>query len=145
MTYMIVVADSTRARIFTTATAHSPLSEIETMLHPESRVHDRAITSDLPGKVKGRDGSGGHAFEDKTDLKKHEHAEFARQVAEYVDAAQNEHNFSKLLLVAAPAFLGELRKYLSAETSTKIVIELDKNLTQHSVDDIRKHLPEFLK
>ena len=70
--FTIVVADSSRARIFTTDSASSPLVEIETMAHPEGRMHDRDITSDLPGKGKGGDGSGGHAYQEETDPKKHE-------------------------------------------------------------------------
>jgi len=141
---MIVVADSTRARIFTADSPSSPLNEIETMAHPEGKLHDRDITSDLPGKNLGGSGSGGHAYQDETDPKKHELAEFAKRVANYLDDARNANKLSDLLVVAAPAFLGELRAQLSSETNEKIAFELDKNLTHHSIEDIRKHLPEFL-
>jgi len=141
---MIVVADSARARIFTADSSSSPLNEIETMAHPEGRMHDREITSDLPGKGVGGDGSGGHAYQEETDPKKHELVEFTRRVADYLDDARNANKLSNLLLVASPAFLGELRSHLSSETNEKIVFELDKNLTKHSVEDIRKHLPKFL-
>ena len=141
---MIVVADSTRARIFTADSPSSPLNEIETMAHPEGKLHDRDITSDLPGKNSGGGGSGGHAYQDETDPKKHELAEFAKRVADYLDDARNANKYSNILVVAAPAFLGELRAQLSSETNEKIVFELDKNLTHHSTEDIRKHLPEFL-
>ena len=140
----IVVADSTRARIFTTDSAHSPLIEIETMAHPEGRLHDRDLTSDLPGKDVGGDGSGGHAYQAKTDPKKHELAEFAKRVANHLDDARNANKLSNLLIVAEPAFLGKLRAHLSTGTKEKIVFELDKNLTHHSPEDVRKHLPEFL-
>jgi protein required for attachment to host cells len=141
---MIVVADSTRARIFTADSPSSPLNEIETMAHPEGKLHDRDLTSDLPGKNSGGDGSGGHAYQDETDPKKHELAEFAKRVANYLDDARNANKLSDLLVIAAPAFLGELRAQLSSETNEKIVFELDKNITHHNVEDIRKHLPEFL-
>lgn len=141
---MIVVADSTRARIFTTDSVHSPLQEIETMAHPEGRLHDRDLTSDLPGKDAGTGGSGGHAYQGKTDPKKHELAEFAKCVADHLNDVRTANKLSNLLLVAEPAFLGELRAHLSSETNEKIVFELDKNLTHHSPEDIRKHLPEFL-
>ncbi len=49
--------------------ASSPLKEIETMAHPEGRLHDRDMTSDLPGKDVGGDGSGAHAYQSKTDPK----------------------------------------------------------------------------
>ena len=141
---IIVVADSARARIFTADSASAPLNEIETMAHPEGRMHDRDITSDLPGKDTGGDGSGGHAYQDETDPKQHELARFAKRLADYLEDARKANKLSHLLLVAAPAFLGELRTHLTSETREKIVFELDKNITDHSLDDIRKHLPEFL-
>lgn len=141
---MVVVADSTRARIFTADTSKSPLTEIEVLANPEGRLHDRDITSDLPGKSAGGDGSGGHAYQSETDPKHHEMEEFSKRIADYLDNARNVNNLSKLLLVASPPFLGELRSHLSKETSQKVVFELDKNLTQHSADDIRNHLPKYL-
>ena len=141
---MIVVADSTRARIFTADSAHSPLLEIETIAHPEGRLHDRDVTSDLPGKSTGAGGSGGHAYQAKTDPKKHELAEFSKRLADHLDVARTANKLSSLLVVAEPSFLGELRTHLSSQIKEQIVFELDKNLTHHSPEDIRKHLPEFL-
>jgi protein required for attachment to host cells len=141
---MVVVADSTAARVFTAESTSSSLIEIETMAHPASRLHDRDITSDMPGKSKGGDGSGGHAYQAETDPKEYEMTEFAKQVADYLDAARSTNQISELLLVASPAFLGELRTHLSEETKKSVVFELDKNLTHHSVEDIRKHLPKRL-
>ncbi|MDH5394179.1 MAG: host attachment protein [Gammaproteobacteria bacterium] len=139
---MIVVADSARARIFTAETSKSPLSEIDVLARPEVRLHDRDLTSDLPGKDIGGDGSGAHAYQSKTDPKKHQQIEFSRQVARYLNDADHHHKLSKLLIVATPSFLGDLRSQLSHETSKKVVFELDKDLTQHSVDEIRSHLPK---
>ena len=142
---MVVVADSTCARIFTIDAASSPLNEIETLAHPEGRLHARDITSDLPGKNSGGDGSGGHAYQSKVGPKKQEVKVFAKRVADHLDSARTANKLSNLMVVAEPGFLGELRTNLSSQTSEKIVFELAKNLTHHSVDDIRNHLPEFFK
>jgi len=142
---MIVVADSARARIFTADSAHSPLNEIETMAHPEGRMHEQDMVSDMPGKESGKGGGGDHAFQEKIEPKEQEMIEFAKRVADYLDDTRKANKLNKLILVAAPAFLGELRTHLSNETSEKIVFELDKNIAQHSVEDIRKHLSEFLR
>ena len=142
--FTIVVADSTRARIFTTDSASLPLVEINTMAHPEGRMHDRDITSDLPGKDKGSNGSGGHAYQAQTDPKNHELDIFAKRVAVYLDEVRNANKLSNVLLVSAPEFLGELRGHLSSETNSKVIFELDKNLTHHSIDEIREHLPKHL-
>ena len=142
---MIVVADSSRARIFTADSDRSPLNEIETMAHPEGRMHEQNMVSDMPGKDAGKGGGGDHSFQEKVEPKKEEMIEFAKRVADYLDDARKANDLNKLILVAAPAFLGELRNHLSKETSEKIIYELDKNLAQHDVEDIRKHLSTFLK
>ncbi len=39
----ILIADSSRARIFTTDAPSSPMEELEGFSHAESRLHDREI------------------------------------------------------------------------------------------------------
>ena len=143
MSMMIVVADSARARVFIADSAHSPLNEIETMAHPEGRMHEQDMVSDMPGKDSGKGGGGDHAYQEKIEPKEQEIIEFARRIAGYLDDARKANKLNKLILVAAPEFLGELRTHLSSETSEKIVFELDKNIAHHSVEDIRKHLSEI--
>lgn len=137
---MIVVADSTRARIFTADSIHSSLDEIETMAHPEGRTHQQNLVSDMPGKNAGKGGGGDHSFQEKVEPKREEMIEFAKRVAEYLDAARKANKLNKLYLISAPSFLGELRNHISKETSEKIVFELDKNLVHHDVEDIKTHL-----
>lgn len=139
----VLVADSTRARIFTADTPSSPLEEIEDFSHTEGRLHDREITSDLPGKIKSV-GGGGHAFEQPTDPKQHEDDNFARLVAQYLEDAHNANRFEQLLIVAAPSFLGLLRNHLQEQIKHLVCFELDKDLTLQSAADIRQHLPQFL-
>ncbi|MDO9424010.1 MAG: host attachment protein [Methylobacter sp.] len=139
----ILVADSTRARIFTADTSASPLEEIEDFSHTEGRLHDRDITSDLPGKIKSV-GGGGHAFEQPTDPKKHEADNFAHIVAQYLEDAHNTNRFEQLLIVAPPSFLGLLRNHLPEQIKKLVRFELDKEITMLSVADIRQHLPQYL-
>jgi protein required for attachment to host cells len=139
----ILVADNVRARIFTAETPSSPLQEIEALAHTEGRLHDREMTSDLPGKIKG-EGSVGHAFEQPTDPKKHEADNFAHRIAQYLEEAHNTNKFEQLLIIAEPSFLGLLRNQLSEQIKKLVSFGLDKNITTHSVDDIRKHLPTYL-
>ncbi len=139
----ILVADSSRARIFTAATPSSALEEIEALAHTEGRLHDREMTSDLPGKVKG-EGKMGHAFEQATDPKKHEASIFAHRIAGFLEGAHNEKKFEQLLIIAEPSFLGLLRNQLPEQIKKLVCFELDKNITTHSNDDIRKHLPTYL-
>ncbi|MGZ5619406.1 MAG: host attachment protein [Methylobacter sp.] len=139
----IVVADSTRARIFTTDTPSSSLEEIEDFSHSIGRLHDREITSGLPGKIKSS-GAGGHTFEQPTDPKKHEADVFAHRIARHLEDAHNANRFEQLLIIAGPAFLGLLRNQLPEQIKKLVRFELDKEITALSAADIRQHLPQYL-
>jgi protein required for attachment to host cells len=139
----IVVADNSRARIFTAETSSSPLEEIEDMAHAEGRLHDREITEDLPGKIKNAGGIGGHAFEQPTDPKKHEASNFAHRIVHYLEDAHNANRFSRLLVIAEPTMLGLLRKEMPEQIKRQITFELDKSITSLNAVDIRKHLPDY--
>ncbi|MGZ8162359.1 MAG: host attachment protein [Methylobacter sp.] len=139
----ILVADSTRARIFTAESSASPLVELEDLAHPASRLLDREITSDLPGRVKSTNGIG-HALEQPTDPKKHEADTFAHQIAHYLAEAYQANKFEQLFIIAEPSFLGLLRNHLPEQIRKQVRFELDKNITTQSAADIRKHLPTYL-
>lgn len=139
----ILVADNTHARIFTAPTPASALEETEDLTHTESRLHDRQMTTDLPGKIKSADGSG-HAFEQPTDPKKHEADNFAHRLAQHLETALNANKFEQLLIIAEPSFLGLLRDCLPEQVKKHVCFELDKNITTQSAADIRKHLPDYL-
>lgn len=140
----ILVAESSRARIFSIDSATGPLVEIETLAHPEGREHEQDMTSDLPGHDSNKTGAGRHAFGDETEPKEQEVINFAKRIAKHLDAARTNGRMLQLVIVAAPAFLGKLRSELNQETSKLIIHEVDKNLSQHGPEDIRHHLPKFI-
>jgi protein required for attachment to host cells len=140
----ILVADSSRARIFSADTPSAPLKEINSLAHPEGRVHEQNLTSDLPGHHSDTTGAGRHGFQDETEPKEQEVIDFAKHIAKHLEQARSTNKFKQLLIVAAPAFLGTLRSELSDQTRKMVSIELDKNLTQQKPEDIRSHLPEYL-
>jgi len=139
----VIVADNSRARIFTAETPSSALIEVDSIVHPEARMHDRDITSDLPGRGSGTGGSR-HSYETETDAKQYENVNFAKRIAGFLDDARKSDKFKQLIIVAAPALLGNLRSGLNDQTRKMVSLELDKNLSQLNPADIRKHMPEFL-
>ena len=90
----IIAAESSRARIFTVSSPSSPLEELETLAHPESRLHERNMVSDLPGKHADKDGrqrgSGHHAFQEKIEPKDQELIYFAKWLADHLTDAHNK-------------------------------------------------------
>lgn len=140
----VVVTDSTRARILKADNAVGPLSEIETLVHPESRLHERDLISDAPGRAFDRAGQGRHAMGQQVSPKEHEVEAFVRQVAERLEQAREQGQLEQLILVAPPAVLGKLRKALTHELARLVTLEVDKNLTRLGPQEIRGHLPERL-
>lgn len=139
----VVVADSARARIFSAASRTAPLIEIETLEHPEARMHAIELTSDQPGRDADRSGKGSHGI-NADNPKQHEAELFAREIAAMLEAGRNANKFMQLAIIASPSFLGMLRDLFSAPLTNMVSCEVSKNLTQLDVNVIRNNLPEQL-
>ncbi|WP_373016868.1 host attachment protein [Thiomicrorhabdus sp.] len=137
----ILVADSSRARIFTAENSVAELIEIETLAHPEGRLHEQEMDSDLPGKANGVQGAGGHVYTDEVSPKEQEEVNFAKSVSSHLCDELNQNKFEKLFVVAAPAFLGELRQSFSTRLTKHVAFTLDKNVVSLSPQEIRTYLP----
>lgn len=139
----ILVADNSRARIFSAAKAAGSIEEISTLTFPEGRLHEGDLITDRGGRSHDP-GAGAHGVNGE-DIHKQDNAErFASLICEELEASRNQGQFRKLYILAAPALLGLLRKHLSPPLRQLVAGEFDKNLTTRSPEDIRKHLPEFL-
>ena len=95
--------------------------------------------SDHQGRVIGSGGAP-TAFEPKTDWEHKNAAAFANQVADYLEAGRNNHQFGQVVLIAAPAFLGALRPALSALLTAMVDMEVSKDYTDCSLEEIANHL-----
>jgi protein required for attachment to host cells len=140
----VVVSESTRARIYEAETPRAPLTELEDLAHPASRLHEQELTADLPGRAFDSGGQGRHAMGQKTSPSEREHIEFAREIGQRIEAGRVEGDFDNLILVAPPEFLGHLRKTLDAATRDKVVLEIGKNLVTKDCENVRAHIREQL-
>lgn len=139
----VVVADQSKARIFTVEDSRGPLLQVDELEHPEARKREQEMVSDRPGRSFDSAGQGRHAMGTSVEPKKEEAIRFARQVADYLQAAHHEGRFNHLLLVAGPTLLGLLRENLKSLTGANIS-EIEKNLGQFEASEIRSHLPDRL-
>ncbi|MEH6702010.1 host attachment family protein [Parasphingorhabdus sp.] len=69
-------------------------------------------------------------------------ATFSKQIAERLYGYSHRGAFDRLILVADPDTLGEIRPLLHQEVSDKIVLEQAKTLTNSTVADIEKSLAQ---
>ena len=134
----VLVADSSRAKVFEAKSAIGELEEVAAFEHPEAREHNYELTSDLPGRT------GHNSMDRKFTPKDHEAEQFAKELCRHLDLGASTRSFEHLVLVAPPAFLGRLRTGLSEPTRKRVTAELNKDLTQLDVSEIRTHLPDRL-
>lgn len=137
----IVVADNAHARVFTRAGPRGPLVEYKDMVHPEAQLHDHEIVSDRQGRSFDRSKAGArHAMEPGTHPKDQAAEVFAREVVALLESGHNNGTLDALVLIAAPHFLGLLRKGLSDTARRLVVKEIHKDLVRHSVKEIADHI-----
>lgn len=105
------------------------------------RSQDNPANSDLKanrsGHVSQSAGSGGSSYQD-TDFHQLAEDRFASQTADLLKKRALENDFDKLLIVAPPKTLGELRKHYHSEVEKRLVGEIDKDLTGHPLAEIEK-------
>jgi protein required for attachment to host cells len=98
--------------------------------NPSTRIQG----TDQPGRYPGY-GSARSAVE-QTDFHQFEEDRFAADVAELLGHLAEAGDYEKLIVVAPPRTLAELRKGFDKAVRSRIIAEIDKDLTKHSVDQI---------
>src|SRR5512134_1979588 len=107
-TTWILVADSSRARLFSVDKSLAPLQEVQNFIHPESRAKTQDLTSDRQGRSPGN----GPNMDYDVEPKRQEAIVFAKELSEHLRNCRHQGLFKKLYIAAAPSFLGLLRTKL---------------------------------
>lgn len=140
---LILVAEGSRARCYLSKSSSKTWDEIEDLIKPEGRMHEGDLVSDVKGSDPGTPGGEGqarHVFEDRVAPTETVQQSFANELCDDLERRRNAGEFDRAVLVAAPAFLGMLRKAMSPEVSKVVVEELDKNLVMEDAEAIRARL-----
>ena len=134
---VIVVADGEKALFLRNVTddadPHLDVEAKDTQDNPK----DIDQSANRPGRMPDT-GPGQMSALDDTDWHELAKDRFAADLADKLFEKAHAGEFERLILVAAPSILGELRKSLHKEVADKVVGEIDKTLTNHTVDEIEK-------
>ena len=97
------------------------------------------FASDRPGRSFDIVGTGRHAMSSQVSGQEHQTLLFARQVAAYLNKAIASSEVTRLVLLAAPKFLGYLRSELSNTALRAIALAEPRNLADLDETQIRKY------
>lgn len=75
---------------------------------------------------------------DDTDWHQLSKDRFAKELSEILYRQAHKGRFEKIVIVAPPGVLGELRDEMHQEVSNKVIGEIPKTLTNHPVEEIEK-------
>jgi protein required for attachment to host cells len=139
-TTWILIADGAHARLFAN---HGPGKGVEAL---DSRVQqgdhrpDRELVRDGLSRTFESVGEMRHAIEPRTDPHRELKRTYAKYLGRVLDQGLAERAYERLVIVAPPSALGDLRAALSERVKHTIYAELDKDLTHTPAAELPKHL-----
>lgn len=124
----ILLADGAQARLLRNLGPGKGLEELTPGTVEFPHPPNREIDSDKPGRVQDSAGPGRHSMEPHITPHEKLKMDFAKALADGINAADNKGRFDRLIVAAPPKVLGELRQKLSKTARGKLLRELDKDL-----------------
>lgn len=144
----ILVTNAHRARCFETD-GHGPeLKELADFIYPHASTGHRAQAAggvaDV-GKGHGRTGHAGTQFEAHQGGDAKERHGFARQLADYLNAAVAERQCARLAVIATSPMLGEIRQELSPASARVLQRCVASDLTAFQGAELKRRVDEVLR
>ena len=141
----ILIADGARARVLETTGGASGLSEVPGLDLRADHRSSHEIRSDEPSRSYESVGAARHAVEPRTDPHRELKRTFAHQLAAMLDERFARHEFDRLVLVAPPQMLGDLRNAISHSVRVKIAAELAMDLFKVPDSELGAHLKGLVR
>jgi protein required for attachment to host cells len=136
----VLVADGARARVFAANRPGKGLRDALPMAFVGVNLPSRARAHDRPGRALDRSGASRHGLDGHADPHGRAKTALARDVARHLEGAARRARFDRLIVVAPPRTLGEVRALLGPEAARRVVAEIAKDLTRLPKWQIVPHL-----
>ena len=136
----ILVANQAEARIYSSDQLPGNLLLVDVLANKEGTAHPGDLVSDAPGRAFDSTGSGRHAMEPNTGVMEEQRRRFVKEMAARLQSAHLKGAFTQLVLLAAPAVLGVIRKSLTANLKKIVVKEIPKDVIGQGDDKIQSQL-----
>jgi protein required for attachment to host cells len=140
----VLVADATRARILAPEHAGRAFKTVEGMTFSHEDPKTSEVVRDRLPRTFESVGHTRHAITPQIDPHREEKREFAKELADILSAELGKKSFDRLILVAPPQMLGDLRPHLSDAVRKVVSASLDLDLTKTPDDKIASHLQDVV-
>ena len=136
----ILIADGARARILEQLGPGREIRAVEGERFETASKPSRELGADRPGRVMESVGHHRHAIEPRHDPHRGLETLFAHQLIDILSQRLHEGRFEKLVIVAPPVMLGDLRSALPKPLQRAVVAEVAKDLTKVPNNEILSHI-----
>lgn len=136
---LVLVADG-KKMLFLRNKGDEDLLDLRTEAHDErDDAMDRELKTDAPGAQSPRVGIGRDTMEE-ADFHQQEEDRWVKEAADELKRRALQNDFNSLVLVMPPKALGVLRKQLHKEVERRIVLTVNKEMTDRPIPDIEELL-----
>lgn len=136
----ILIADGGHARVLETIGIGNPFTQVHHMAFETELPPSRELGTDRPSRTHESMGPTRHAVGEKTDPHRELKRSFAQETVARLEAGLAAKAFSRLVIVAPPVTLGDLRHAMSKALSDHVAAEVNKDLVKVPNGEIRSHL-----
>ena len=140
----VLIADGGHAKVFESEGPGTELAPVQGMIFSVDLPANRDILADRPGRGHEFHGPGRHAIENRSDPHRALKREFAQKLGGILEAKLAEKSFDRLVLVAPPPALGDLRDVLPKSVLAKVTAELAQDLVKTPHSELPSHLEGVL-
>ena len=140
----VLIADAGRARVLENDGPGHGLIPVERMgmTHELPRTHE--LVADRQPRSIESVGHARHAIDAGMDPHRKEKQKFASEIAAVLDKELAGNAFDRLVIVAAPQALGDLRAAISEAVQKRVHNEIALDLTKTPNEDVARHLGHIL-
>jgi protein required for attachment to host cells len=136
---LVLVADG-KKMLFLRNHGDSEMIDLRTESHDErSDPMDRDIKTDAPGVQFSSAGSGRDTMEE-TDFHQQGEDRWIKDAAEEVNRRALTNDFDALVVIVPPKALGTFRKKLHKEAERRLILTVNKEMTDRPIPDIEELL-----
>jgi len=140
----ILIANGAQAHILLNDGPGHGVTALDEFEFQSANMSNQEINADRPGRSFDSTGDSRHAMEPATDPHRHEAREFATMLVDVLSDQHAKQAYDRLIIVAAPATLGDLRNKLPQALKTIITGEIAKDLTRVPIHDMAPYLTDVL-
>jgi protein required for attachment to host cells len=140
----ILIADGARARLLQNSGPGRGLHAVAGGVFEGDHAATHDIMSDRTGRTFSSTGPARSAIEAHSDPHRDLKRTFAHRLADALAEGFRKGAYDRLIIVAAPSALGDLRAALSKEVSAKVTAEVAKDLTKMPDTAVAEHLRDVL-